>query len=273
MELTFLRSSRRGEAVDLARDAARGGVEAVIVIGGDGTVNEVVNGLVTASTRRPPALGVIPAGTGNDFAFAAGLTRDVQRAIAIIQQGNTRPVDVGEIRDGAGRSRFWINNVGTLLDGRINLASHRLTWPKGPGRYVRASLQTLMRKPATAHLELCLDEKTHVRDAIMLSIGNGPRSGGKFLLTPDAIIDDGRFDYVLARPMNRLRLLALMPKAMRGTHLQHPCIEHGRFSTLALRSSAPIAVHLDGEPWSKPEDGICEITIKVLPNALRVLCS
>ena len=106
----------------------------------------------------------------------------------------------------------------------------------------------------------------------MLSIGNGLRSGGKFLLTPEAIIDDRQFDYILARPMNRLRLLALIPKAMRGGHLPHPCIEHGRFSTLVLHSSMPMAVHVDGEPWARPDEGIREITIKVLPGALRVLC-
>ncbi len=272
IELDLLQTSRQGDAVGLARDAAEDGVEAVIAIGGDGTVHEVVNGLMAVSTQQRPAMGIIPAGSGNDFAYAAGLPRDMHRSIDLIHRGNTRAVDIGKVRDATGRSCFWINNIGTLLAGQINLASHRLTWPQGSGLYLRATLQTLIRKPPTAQLELCLDETTRAREAIMLSIGNAARSGGKFLLTPEATIDDGRFDYVLAKPMNRLRLLRLLSKSIRGEHLDHPCIEHGQFSTMTIRSNIPIAAHVDGEPWAKPEEGILEMSIEMHASALRMLC-
>jgi len=272
LALTFLYTTRRGEAVDLARNAAERDCEAVVAIGGDGTVHEVANGLMALPADQRPLLGVIPAGSGNDFAFAVGITGDFQQTLDTLHGGVTRSIDVGQVHSPAGSSRWFVNNIGTLLDGQVNLISHQLTWPRGSGLYVRALLTALLRRPAAAQLELHIDGTPVVRNAIVLSIGNGPRSGGKFHLLPDARIDDGRLDYLLAAPMGRLRLLWELHHSAHVGRAPDRRIERSRFSTMTVRSSIPLAAHVDGEPWLRPADDVHEIDIRSEPRALRVLC-
>jgi YegS/Rv2252/BmrU family lipid kinase len=273
LEVTLLETTCRGHAIELARDAVAAGNEAVIAIGGDGTVHEIANGLMATPPGERPALGILPAGSGNDVAFALGITADLPRTIEAIERGATRPVDVGRIETDAGRASYFLNNVGALLEGQINLASHKFTWPRGPGLYLRALAVTLMHRPPVAQLELDVDGVSQVRKAILLSIANGPRSGGKFQLTPTARIDDGRFDYLVAGPMHRLRLLLEVSKTLRGQRADSPWIERGQFSTMTIRANIPLPVHVDGEPWLTPDENVCQLTITMQPHALRVICS
>ena len=269
-ELKLLKTTRRGEAVELAEQAAADSA-AVIVIGGDGTVHEVANGLMRVPADRRPQLGVIPAGSGNDFAHALSIPKDLQRNIEIIARGGTCAVDVGDVRTGSGLQRYCINNLGTLLEGQINRASHEYTWPRGAGLYLRAVLQTLLRPAQVAHLTLVRDGQPLQRDAVLLSLGNGPRSGGQFVMVPGACADDGRFNYILARPMNRLKLLWRARHALRGERIPDPRFEYGEFSTLTIRSDIPLIAHIDGEPWLALEDAVRELEVNVLPSALNVL--
>jgi len=271
LDLSLRLTSMRGEAVDLARDAARH-CDAVIAIGGDGTVHEVANGLMAVPTAQRPALGIIPAGSGNDFASAVGVTTDFDRCLEVIQAGASRAVDVGKVKSSTGLERYFVNNVGTLLDGKVNLASHQLHWPRGSGLYMRAVLQTLVRRPAVARLELDVDGMPIVREATVLSIGNGSRSGGKFFLTPEAEIDDGQLNYMLAGAMTRPRLMWRLMQSVHCERPADPLIEHGRFAHMTMRSSIPLAVHVDGEPWLRPAEAVHELAINVLPRELNVLC-
>lgn len=271
LDLRIVASTRRGEAVELARDAGRDGCEAVIAIGGDGTVHEVANGLMALPGDRRPAMAILPAGSGNDFAFALGITKDAPTLVAALRSGATRAVDVGAVRSADGRSRYFVNNVGLLLEGLVNLASHELTWPRGSGLYLRAFIQTLLQRPPTAQLKWRLDGIESARGAANLSIGNGPRTGGRFLLFPDASIDDGRLDYVLARPMNRARLAWEVLQSMRGKRRESDAIVRGQFATTSLQSDAPLAAHVDGEPWLRPDEGVFAVKIEVHPGALRVI--
>jgi len=271
LDLSLRLTSMRGEAVDLARDAARD-CDAMVAIGGDGTVHEVANGLMAVPAAERPALGIIPAGSGNDFAYANGITKDFNRCLGVLQAGASRAVDVGQVKSSIGLARYFVNNVGTLLDGQVNLASHQLRWPRGSGLYIRAVLQTLVRRPPVSRLELDVDGVAVVREATVLSIGNGPRSGGKFFLTPEAEIDDGQFNYMLACPMSRPRLMWRLIQSVRRERPADPLIEHGRFVHMTMRSSIPLAVHIDGEPWLRPAEGVHELAINVLPRELNVLC-
>jgi diacylglycerol kinase family enzyme len=134
-------------------------------------------------------------------------------------------------------------------------------------------LQTLLRPLSSTTLELTLDGEQRRRDALLLSIANGPRSGGRFFLTENARIDDGRFNYVLARRVGRLRLLGMAMLSMRGRPPQANWIEQGQFSTMTLKAQTPLAAHVDGEPWLAPQDEVLEVAVKVLPGALQVLAS
>jgi YegS/Rv2252/BmrU family lipid kinase len=271
LEFTLLETGARGEAVDLARDAAQSGCDAVLAIGGDGAMHEVANGLMAVPAERRPPLGVIPAGSGNDLAFALGIDKDLGAAVRRIERGATRAIDVGLARTPAGQARYCVNNVGLLLEGQINLASHELHWPRGSGLYLRAALETLLRRPAVARLELTIDGQTQTCEAILLSIGDGPRSGGKFFLHSAARVDDGRFDYLAAPPISRARLLWRLIQSTRRSALRDSKLLAGQFSDLKVRSDIPLPAHIDGEPWLRPEAGVREMSVDVLPGALRVL--
>jgi YegS/Rv2252/BmrU family lipid kinase len=273
VELKLLKTTRRGEAVELAQQAARDGCDGVVAIGGDGTVHEVANGLLELSANERPPLGVIPAGSGNDFAFALGIDKNQQRNAELLTRGVARSVDAALVETATGRRRYSINNLGLLLEGQINLASHQLHWPRGSGLYLRAALQTLVRRPPLAKLQLTVDGVELTRQSAILSISNGCRSGGRFYLTPCARVDDGRFDYLLAPPASRLRLVWEIYKSLRHDRPRDSWIEQGEFAAMSIRSDIPLAAHVDGEPWLRPEEGERELRISVLPGVLPVLAA
>lgn len=273
VELKLLKTTRRGEAVELAQQAARDGCDGVVAIGGDGTVHEVANGLLELSANERSPLGVIPAGSGNDFAFALGIDKNQQRNAELLTRGVARSVDAALVETAAGRRRYSINNLGLLLEGQINLASHQLHWPRGSGLYLRAALQTLVRRPSLAKLRLTVDGVELTRQSAILSISNGCRSGGRFYLTPCARVDDGRFDYLLAPPASRLRLVWEIYKSLRRDRPRDSWIEQGEFAAMSIRSDIPLAAHVDGEPWLRPEEGERELRISVLPGVLPVLAA
>jgi YegS/Rv2252/BmrU family lipid kinase len=270
--LQLLETTERREATRLAHDAALAGCDAVIAIGGDGTVHEVVNGLMPIADDARPALGILPAGSGNDVAFALRITKSLQQAAETLERGQTRAVDIGHVRTAGGPECYCINNVGLLLEGQINRASHLLTWPRGAGLYIRALLQTMLRPLPKARLRLAIDGRELEREATILSVANGPRSGGKFQLMPDAALDDGTFDYLLAPPVPRLKLLWNVRHALAGRRLEGDWIERGRFQELAIHSDVALTAHVDGEPWLGPVDGVRVLSISVAARALRVLC-
>ena len=271
VKLTLQQTTRRGEAVELAERAAHQGHDAVVAIGGDGTVHEVSNGLLAVPADRRPPLGIIPAGSGNDFAFALGIDKDLARNAALLAAGSIRPVDAALVETGSRRRRWSINNVGTLLEGEINLASHELQWPRGSALYLRAALQRLWRPPRLATLRLAVDGVQQERVTALLSISNGCRSGGRFYLTPCARVDDGKFDYLLTPPASRPRLLWEMFRSLRRDRAPSSWIEQGEFATLAVESNLPLAAHVDGEPWLRPEENERQLRVAVHPGILRVI--
>lgn len=271
-EVELCQTSAGGEGVRLAREAGERSCDAVLAVGGDGTVHEVVNGLMALPQDARPPLGIIPAGSGNDVAYALGIDKDLQRLAELVERAQTRSVDVASVRSGAGRFAFAINNVGLLLEGVINHLSHSYHWPRGSGLYVRAMLRTLLRPIPAAELSLLVDGVEQRRQAILLSIANGPRSGGKFLLMPEADPCDGRLNYVAAAPVGRLQLLGKAARALQGRELHDAWIERGEFSQMRIRSNIPLAAHVDGEPWLAIEEQCREMEIAVIPGAMKAIC-
>lgn len=269
-ELQVLETTQRGEAVDLVRSAADSGADGVLAIGGDGTVHEVANGLLTLYIKARPPLGILPAGTGNDFAYALGIDGDVDRTVRLLERGETRTIDTVLVETGSGRRRYAINNVGTLLEATINLASHQLRWPRGSGLYLRALIRTLRRPPPLAILQVRCDGREFTRRTSNLSFNNGCRSGGMFYLSPDARVDDGRIDYLITPPASRLRLVWEISKSLRRRRKHDTWVERGDCAEMIIRSDIPMAAHVDGEPWLWPEEGEREIKLVVLPGSLKV---
>jgi diacylglycerol kinase (ATP) len=261
-----------GHAGELAASAARDGCGIVVALGGDGTVHEVVNGLMQAEESRRPLLGVVPLGSGNDFAGGMGIPLDPPAALRrIFRERRATPVDVGRVVDSSGRAEYWCNVLGIGFDAAINIQSRRIPLLHGFGMYLAAVLRTIVLKYERPMMTLDLDGKKQSGRFLMLTLGNGTREGGGFLTTPDARMDDGWLDYLLVDPIPRLRMLRLIPEVMRGTHGRFPEAHLGRFRRLRLRADMALPIQADGEMFAPYAADVRGVEVQINPHALQVI--
>ncbi|MDP4200246.1 MAG: diacylglycerol kinase family lipid kinase [Bacteroidota bacterium] len=259
-----------GEASVIAREAALEGAEAIIAVGGDGTVHEIVNALMSLPPSARPKLGILPVGGGNDFAFAAGIPTDLQQALDVILRGETIASDIGSIDMGEGVG-FWTNTLGLGFDAKVVVQSRRFRSLRGRALYLVSTLLTLIRDHEAFEIELSVDHHRFRERTLMLTLGNGPREGGGFYTTPNSRIDDGQLEMLLAKPVSRLMMLSLLPRVLRGTHLSSSAFFTRSFHRLSLSSDRPLVIHADGEILAIPADGIRRITVEIQPEAIRVI--
>jgi diacylglycerol kinase (ATP) len=255
-----------GHGAELAKAAAEEGFERVIAAGGDGTVNEVGNGLLRAS--RPAVMGVWPLGSSNDYAFSLGLTDWWKR------QGDgvplrRRAVDVGATKSSKGE-HFYLNCAGVGFNGMVALDSRRIRWLRGLPLYALAYLRALVwyfRAPVT---RVRFDDTEVSTPLLALTVNVGVREGG-FPITPNAQLDDGRFDYVLAADLRRWDLISILPRLMAGKlPTDHPKIRLGTCTKVVVSGETPLCVHADGEFACIPADRVTEMTFDTLPGRLTV---
>lgn len=272
-ELTWVQTAYHGHAVELACTTADEGFDTVVAIGGDGTVHEVVNGLMQIDEARRPRLGVIPFGSGNDFVHNFGLPSDVRDAIRCVLGDESAPSDIGYICDGSGRCEYWTNSVGLGFSGAVNIATRRRKRVRGFMLYLVAVLETIFSKPLDLHTQLQVDGgPPTMREIAMLSICNGPREGGGFHVAPGAKMDDGLLTYVIMRRMTRLNMLRFLPIVMKGTHLRHTrFIEKGEAERIHVEADKTMAIHTDGEVFASWEADIREVDLRIVPAAVQVL--
>ncbi len=256
------------EATTLAAEAVATGFPLVIAMGGDGTVQEVGEGLVQG---RPSAngqadatrLGVIPVGTGNDFAKMLAATTDWRTACSRIAKGKPRRIDVGRINE-----RIFLNNVGIGFDAQVGIEAQKIRWLRGQAVYLAALARNLLLSYRTPQVHLCLDEIEVKQTITLLTIGNGRCSGGGFWLTPHAEVDDGMFDICLVRGLSKLQILGFVPSAMRGTHITAEPVRMSRARRLTINSAEPLPVHADGEILYTDAH---QLTVELLPAMLEVI--
>jgi YegS/Rv2252/BmrU family lipid kinase len=262
---TFVETERPGHAIALTEEAARDGAEAVVAVGGDGTVNEVVNGLLRVPEARRPAFGVVPDGTGNDYGFLLGLRPgDLDGAARAIAAGRTHVLDAGEVN-----GRFFANGVGLGFDGAVAEAAARVRYLKGFPAYLW-SVVNVLRSWENFTLTLTADGRAIEGRAFLAAVANGPRSGGGFLLAPQAKADDGLFDVCRLGDLGRLEALRHLPKALDGSHVGLPWVTILRAREVVLASDRPLTAHVDGNlvtGAAHPEP----LRFRILPRALRVL--
>lgn len=250
----------------MARIAADEGFERVIAAGGDGTVNEVGNGLMRAG--KAVAMGVWPLGSSNDYAFSVGLSDWWAKQGSGVEL-RRRAVDVGAVR-GAKREHFYLNCAGVGFNGMVALDSRRIRWLRGMPLYALAYLRCLMWHFRTPVTRVMLDELELATPLLALTVNVGIREGG-FPITPNAKVDDGRFDFVHVADLRRWDLIRLLPRLMAGTiPTDHPKIRTGMASRVQVISQTPLCVHADGEFACVPADGVTELTFVTLPKRLVV---
>ena len=272
-DAVWVETQRAGHAVDLARQAAEEGCSVVAAVGGDGTVHEVANGLMRAAAEARPALGVVPIGSGNDFVVGAGLRADPQEALlSILSSRETRPLDLGRVRDNNGRDEYFVNVIGIGLDASVTYRARNMRWLRGFPMYLGALMRAMIQDFHTPHVEIAFDDGRSVSGpAMMIAVSNGTREGGGFNITPRADIADGVLDFAMIGPVSRARLLRIIPDVMKGTHERHPEIRFDRVRRLGLRSRQPLAVHFDGDMFAWHGDGVRELDISIVPGAIRLV--
>jgi diacylglycerol kinase family enzyme len=263
-----------GEAEELALRAAREGFAQVGAAGGDGTVHEVVNGLLRAG-RPETALVVFPVGSANDYAASLGLSPDWWLRDSLDR--GVRPVDVGVARRPDGRARYFINGVGLGFNAAVTLERNRIPWLRGVALYSLGLLCALSYRFARPVMKVtfqCNGDSNApvVRQVrtLALSVAIGRREGN-FMLAPRAELDDGFLDYLQAGTLRRWELVRYLPQMISGDlPYSHPQLWHGRCQQVQVESEAPLAAHLDGELFSRPEDAAHRIDITILKHGLRV---
>lgn len=258
-------------AVELARQAGQEGYDMVVAVGGDGTVHEVVNGLMQIPVEQRPILGVVPVGSGNDFAHAAGVPLKPDHALHHALKGEPQTVDIGVLRDSRGREEFWDNTLGIGFDTAVTIRSHRLPFLRGFLMYLTAVIQTIILNFDAAHFKIQTDRETWEDNILMLTVCNGPREGGGFLLAPGAKLDDGTFQYATVGDVSRPMMMRLIPEVMKGTHGRFSSVRMGDLTRLTLASDRPLYIHTDGEIFTDFASNLREIEVEILPDGLRVV--
>ncbi|MCW3493816.1 diacylglycerol kinase [Microbacterium sp. SSM24] len=253
------------ESSALLRTAIDAGVDAVAVAGGDGTVRLAIQEV--AGTGIP--LGIIPAGTGNDFAATFGLKElDAVAAADTIAAGATRDVDLARVTREDGSTEFFGTVLASGFDSKVNDRANAMRWPRGGSRYNIAILLeflTLVGMPYEVEFETADGARERVvGDLVMATVGNGRTYGGGIPICPAADPADGLLDLVLVRPAGRARLLRLLPRVYRGTHGTVPEVVMHRVRSVRLASPG-VTGYADGDPI-----GALPLTVDVAPRALRV---
>jgi len=269
LDFELVSTTAPGEASAIARKAASRCQDAVIAVGGDGTFNEVLNGLMAAQEGPDgPALGVIPIGTGNDFAFGAGLSLDLETACRVVARAQTRLLDVGLFDAENESPRFFGNGVGMGFDAMANLESRKIKRLSGSLLYLVAVLRTLAFYFDAPHTSICVDGEEFVQESCLISVMNGCRMGGAFYITPDSSMEDGLLDLCVANKVGRPKMVAFVPKFMRGTHVTDRDITMKRGMRVTVDSGAPWVSHIDGEIYGV---GAQHYTVEVFPQRLRLI--
>jgi YegS/Rv2252/BmrU family lipid kinase len=258
-------------ATELAHEAALQGYDLVIAVGGDGTVHEVINGLMKVPESARPVLGVVPLGSGNDFAHSIGVKGPPPIALRQVLTGESKRIDLGVIEDGKGRREYWDNTLGIGFDAMVTIRSHSLPVLRGTLMYLVAVLQTILLDHNAPTLKFISDEENWEARKLMLVVCNGPREGGGFFVAPDARNDDGVFHYASIDNVSRPMMLRIVPEVMRGTHDRFSSVKMGKLQTLDLESDKPLYIHTDGEVYSAFGTDVRKLRIEVLPKALEVI--
>ncbi|MFQ6101942.1 MAG: diacylglycerol/lipid kinase family protein [Anaerolineae bacterium] len=283
LDFDVVRTERPWHAADLAQEAAAAGYDAVVALGGDGTSNEVLNGLMRARTPIPNpspyegegrgtcAMGALCVGTGNDFAYGAGIPLDLEAGCRALAQGYRRPIDIGRVIGGLyPQGRYFGNGIGIGFDAAAGFEAAKLTRLHGFLCYFVAALKTIFLYYKAPLTTIEYDDQSLTQPSLLISIMNGRRMGGGFMMAPEAEPDDGLFDLCIAHEVSRARIFALIPHFMRGTQATQEPIRTGRARRVVVTAiEGVLPAHADGETLCTEGR---RLEIELLPRQIEVIC-
>ncbi len=273
LDFDLVRTERPFHAVDLARQAAAEGFAVVVAVGGDGTANEVINGLmqVKENGTLKTAVGVIGAGRGNDFAYSLGMPADLDEACRVLAEGKRKTIDIGHMRGGLfPDGRYFGNSLGIGFDAVVTVEALKMTRLSGMVSYLVAVLKTIFLYYQAPQVEITYGGELLSLPALMISIMNGQRQGGVFIMSPEAQNDDGLFDLCIVREVSKWRIFTLIPYFFSGAQFgqdEVQFLQTEQVTVTAVRGVLP--AHLDGEI-------VCtegkELRVKLLPGQMQAVC-
>jgi YegS/Rv2252/BmrU family lipid kinase len=272
LDFDLVRTERVGHAIQLAHAAVLEGYQVIVAAGGDGTVNEVLNGLMEArkESENRPALGILCSGRGNDFAPCLNIPEELPAAMQVLKDDQRRMIDIGRVRGGNfPLGRYFANNVGVGFDAIGTIEVAKLPeW--GILSYLIAILKTIFLFYKGPTVRLDYDDQTLTTSTLMLLTMNGKRMGTGFKMAPEAKPDDGLFDLVIVRQVSRLRIFGLIPHFMKGTQGSQPEVRTLRAARVAITAVAgALPAQSDGEIICV--DGT-RLDIELLPKQVEVVC-
>ena len=284
LDFDLVCTERPWHAAELAQEAAVTGYDVVVAVGGDGTANEVLNGLMLAKTTPPPqswggprggregpAMGILCVGRGNDFAYGMDIPIDLEVGCRVLAQDHRRTVDVGRVTGGLyPQGRYFGNGVGVGFDAVVGFEAVKMTWLTGFPSYIVAVLKTvfLYYKAPLAKIEY--DEQAITQPSLMISIMNGRRMGGGFFMAPEGKTDDGLFDLCIAREVSRARIFGLIPHFLRGTQAtQEPVRMEQARRVVVTAVEGVLPAHADGETLCTEGQ---RLEMELLPSQIEIIC-
>lgn len=262
-ELVVTEAPQHGRA--LAAEAVRAGFSPIISAGGDGSINEVVNGMLDAADASLPPFGVMPLGTANDMPVNVGIPLNLDQAAQAIAAGHTRPIDLCQVNE-----RFFINNAGIGLEPYITSIQARMTRVHGIVRYLLATLVGIAHNPQW-RMRLDWDDGQYEGPVTLVSIGNSPITGGVFYTVPHADAFDGKLTFVYGYLPSRLKILGVLPKTMKpaeGNYVEHPAVHEVHATWLKVQVEPDSPAHGDGELFDL---AAADLEYRIHPSRINVL--
>lgn len=249
----------------MAAGARARGFTRVVAVGGDGTIQEVVNGILDDATPGLTELGVVAVGTGNDLARSLGLPRDPAQAWTVALGSEVRRIDAGSATNGAGQTRWFTSAGGLGFDAQVATAmADRRGWQAGQAGYLFTTLSEL-RHFDNRVVRGEIDGEPLEQRVLFVAFANGEYYGGGMRIAPGARPDDGRLDLCIVGDVSRLTALRQLGNLYRGTHARHPAVTLRTALSMALEADAPTPIHLDGEPF-----GSLPLRVQVTASALTI---
>ena len=273
LDFDLVRTERPWHAAELAREAATAGYDVAVAVGGDGTANEVLNGLMQAkqSGADSCAMGILCVGRGNDFAYGMNVPSDLETGCRALAQDYRRTADVGRVAGGLyPEGRYFGNGIGIGFDAVVGFEAVKMTWLTGFPSYIIAVLKTVFLYYQAPHTRIEYGERTITQPSLMISIMNGQRMGGGFFMAPDGRPDDGLFDLCIAHEVSRAGIFGLIPHFLRGTQAtQEPIRLDQARKVVVTAVEGVLPAHADGETLCTNGH---RLEIELLPGQVEIIC-
>lgn len=259
-----------GHAIELAKTAAKKGYDMVVSVGGDGTINEIVNGLYASGNLKDNLLGIVETGTGSDYIRTTGTPRDYEEACKLFLQPKKQTVDLGVVeyqKNGGRAERLFVNFAGMGIDSEIvRRTTQQYKKLGGLAAYLTAMFASLI-KYKNHKVAITIDGKTKEAKILTVIMNNGKYGGGGMYTAPQADLADGFLDVMVAGDLNKPEFLWSLPRLYKGTHLTHPKVDSQKAKEIEVKSlDGKLYLQADGELL-----GEVPARFRVLPAALNII--